>query len=168
MRNQQVGEIGHMVSGVVETCILYRCMNEEFNHYSDYYLSLLNSFREKNVLIVEDDFSSSMVLEAKIASIQPKMNILLSCSAQGARDIIDRVRCDYVIADFFLEGEKTGLDLCYEIQRDRPEVQCVIVSKLASYKYQELAQHSRFPPPFIEKPVRVSQLKSFFSSLFNR
>jgi len=70
----------------------------------------------KRVLIVEDDMSMKLMLEQIVRSASPEAIIMASDTEEGASRLIDesasiRDNFDFVIADIFLAGQGTGIDL---------------------------------------------------------
>ncbi len=70
----------------------------------------------KRVLIVEDDLGMKLMLEQIVRSASPEAIITASDSEEGASRLLEegaslRDNFDFVIADIFLAGEGTGIDL---------------------------------------------------------
>jgi response regulator of citrate/malate metabolism len=141
-------------------------VNPEFNQYMDYYIQLLRLDSKGKVLIVEDDPLSYKILERAVHEFSPHIKCLSATSAEQAWKIVNRTKIDAIIADYFLEGMGTGLDLCEQIQKEYSNIKCVIVSSLKIDQFQKISQRSPVHPDFLEKPVPAKSIKHYLLSIY--
>ncbi len=142
-------------------------------HASD---SLTRSKAKTNsrVLIVEDDLDLVTVLETVLQSIDRGIELDWATSAENA--IIQLKNSnnnstiqnyDLIIADIFLDGESTGIDLwnkCHEFCIDVP---IIIMSSLPTHKYFAALGQQAISPPFLTKPLVLNECKQLFESMLN-
>lgn len=141
-------------------------LNEEYNQYANYFLDLIRAKSIGNVLIVDDDPLCSMFIEKVIREFSPKLRCLTAVSEAKALAILARVKCDLVLADYFLEGPETGLDLCRKIKTEYPEITCVMMSGMKFEKYQDLAVRWELQPDFMEKPISSSVIQKYLAEFY--
>ena len=142
-------------------------INQEFNQYLDYFKELLKTEKGSKVLIIEDDPFMQLIIKDAVLDYNPDIHCFLASSKEEALALLEKVPCDLAISDYFINGIHTGLDLCNDIQFLYPGIKCLIISKMKSYEYQELARYSLLTAPeFIEKPVSKKTIKNYLSSLF--
>jgi response regulator of citrate/malate metabolism len=141
-------------------------VNSEFNQYLDYYMQLLRVGSRGRILIVEDDFIAGRFLEKSVTEFSPHIKCFTATSMDEALKLCERIQFDVIISDYFLKGEGTGLDLCQEIQSKFPKVQCLIISRLKFYQYQEMSKYAKAPPDFVEKPIKDNTIRSYLSLVY--
>lgn len=147
-----------------QTYYYQNSMNDEFNQYMDYYIRSIKNY--KKVLIVEDDALSFKVIQSFIKDYDDNVQCFYASNETDALDIINVFHCDLVIADYFIEGTKTGLDVCNRIQDDYPDIKCSIVSSLKYYQFQELLKYSQTEPVFFEKPISKNKILHFLDEVY--
>jgi PleD family two-component response regulator len=127
-------------------------INSEFNEYLQYFLELQKIRASKKVLIVEDDPISLLGLRHIVKNFNPDIKCFLATTIEEAVDILDKEKCDLMIADYHLSPEENGVEL-WEIVRDKyPAVDVVIASSIGNEKYKQIVQNFDYPPPFFDKP----------------
>lgn len=102
------------------------------------------------VLIVEDDVTMEPLWQHIIETATPGALIDWVTSVEAAP--VDR-RYDLVIADIFLAGEQTGLDLWERIGETTP---FILMSVITAQRLKTLALN-RPLPSYIQKPLDPSQ-----------
>ncbi len=122
----------------------------------------------KRVLIVEDDISYRPMWEYVIQQTQPGVRIDWAQSEEQAEKLINhRVRnqtpYDLIIADVFLAGIKTGIDL-WEKYGDWSS-HFIFVSGLPREKFDELMSHDYGAPIYLQKPLRPKVCKELIKDL---
>lgn len=134
-------------------------MNDSLNSNMD----LGNSFFR--VCVVEDDLELSTVLERVLRSIDPHVQIDWATSAEDALVLLKNSSSskkrgyDLVIADIYLEGEATGLDIWHYCQDRLPEVPLVVTSGLGLEKFLRSVGTQSISPPFLSKPFLPGECK---------
>lgn len=133
----------------------------EFVDYMNYYVQVAKDY--KRVLVIEDDPISYKIIQSYIKNFNPEVRCFHSTDKEESEQIITTYNCDLVIADYFLKGERTGLQICEELLRKIPKVACVIISSLKSYQFQEIAQFANQILPFYEKPLSQKKISRLLS-----
>ncbi len=142
-------------------------MSSEFNDYLEFYSEVLQGEAVKKVIIVEDDAFSQKILENTIYAYNPDLYCFFAKNEEETLNILEHYKCQLVIADYFLEGNKTGLDVCNDVRELYPDTKCIIVSKIGREQFKELAGRSLMsPPPFIEKPVKINLMQEMLNVIF--
>jgi DNA-binding NtrC family response regulator len=153
-------------SEVIDYDLLVKNQNAEFNQYMDYYLQLIRLEASHRVLVVEDDPINCRFIEAAVNHFNPKIQCFSAATAKQALFILNSVPCDFVIADYFLEGDLTGLELCEEIQKNEAGIRCLIVSTLKFTQFRRIVQTSSAQPEFCEKPLSVTEIEKHLTHVF--
>ena len=124
------------------------------------------------VLVVEDDLDLHFVLEAILKSIDPWVELDWATNAEHATlQLKESVRAvnrpyDLIVADIFLDGESTGIDLWNDCHEICPEVPIVIMSSLSTHKYLAALGTQAICPPFLSKPLELTECKQLFEGMF--
>lgn len=119
-------------------------------------------FKERRkFLVVEDDCAAQPIWEKIIKLVDPKALIFWATTEEGAERLIeDREKYgdtfDFVIADIFLAGPKTGIDLWKRFGNDT--LPFLFISSITENKFVELIgrQRDRYPL-LIRKPFVVRE-----------
>lgn len=157
-----------MESGLITQEAPVPGVNEEFNQYMEYYMQLIRMKSEGNVLIVEDDVDCRLFIENAIRKFSSKICCLTAASEQQALKILNLIPCDLIIADYFLDGPGTGLDLCRKVHSRFPDAKCLMISGMTFYKYKDLALKSEVQPDFMEKPLSPGSIEKYLASFFEK
>ena len=115
---------------------------------------------KKRVFVVEDDRCNLQVLRALIRSVNPDVTIDTDDSAEHAIKTLEREQkagrsYDLIIADIFLAGKDTGLDLwktCLERFRDVP---VVVTSSMSLFQYFNVIGREDHAPTYLSKPYEL-------------
>jgi DNA-binding response OmpR family regulator len=120
----------------------------------------------KSVLVVEDDPWIRPVLEGVVASIDPSIRVDWFESAEEALVALEARKrdpvmgpYDLVIADIFLEGPGTGLDLWRECEHRFGETPIVVISSLPKERFELAMERDESIPPFLEKPFSLEEAR---------
>jgi response regulator of citrate/malate metabolism len=141
-------------------------INSEFNEYLQYFLELQKIRASKKVLIVEDDPISLLGLRHIVKNFNPDIKCFLATTIEEAVDILDKEKCDLMIADYHLSPEENGVEL-WEIVRDKyPAVDVVIASSIGNEKYKQIVQNFDYPPPFFDKPFSPEKFNGYLKEIF--
>lgn len=124
----------------------------------------------RKYLVVEDDFAAQPIWEKIIKMVDPKAIIRWATTEEGAEKLIqERLKFgdafDFVIADIFLAGPKTGIDLWKRFGGGK--MQFLFTSSITRNKFLEMVGDWRNEYPLlIRKPFNVSQcVNSLFALL---
>jgi CheY-like chemotaxis protein len=150
-------------AGTVDTT---EALPVKISKYIDYYMSLLAAPRNKTVLIVEDDPDSRLILEEIVKFYDPEIKCWWATSEEeGARLLKDK-QCDLVLADYFLEGPNTGLDLCHKVKAFYPDTQCAVISGLEKEEFEKICGRETTRPFFFQKPISSAQITTYLNDVF--
>lgn len=141
-------------------------INSEFNEYLQYFLELQKIRASKKVLIVEDDPISLLGLRHIVKNFNPDIKCFLATTIEEAVDILDKEKCDLLIADYYLSPSETGLELWEWVREKYPAVEVVITSSIGIEKYKQIVQNFDFPPPFFDKPFSHEKFNGFLKEVF--
>lgn len=130
----------------------------------------VKEYRPK-VLIVEDDLDMVDIVEKILLSINPATEVSWASSAEEAHFRLHSQKIhnwdspyDLIIADIFLEGEETGLDLFRRCQGLYPDIPFIATSSTSIDKFYSKYGFSKIPL-FLAKPVQYSEWKSILQDL---
>lgn len=128
--------------------------------------------QKKRIFIVEDDINCQTILKGVIRSIDSNVTIDSDESAESALRTVER-ECeagrgyDLIIADIFLSGKATGLDLwkaCLEKFRDTP---LIVTSSLGMHRYFDMIGRDSHAPIFLPKPYKPTDCRFILQDLLN-
>lgn len=126
------------------------------------------------VLIVEDDPACGAILGRIVKSLDPQARVDQATSAEAAAHSYVEERgkgapYNLVIADVFLEGKLTGVDLWKFYRRFDPPPPVVLMSSLPYSRFLETTGESRDAPPYLQKPFFAEEcrriLRHFLASM---
>jgi CheY-like chemotaxis protein len=124
------------------------------------------------VLVLEDDLELSAVIEHVLRSIDSTLSLDWATSAEGAivqltRNLKNDSECvyDLIVADIFLDGKSTGLDVWRACQDLFPETPIIVTSALSLDRFfSTLGSHS-ISPPYLQKPFTAMECKQVFENM---
>jgi response regulator of citrate/malate metabolism len=124
----------------------------------------------RRVLIVEDDLSYRPMWEFVIQQVNPSIKVDWAQSVEQAEKLIkQRMRqqtpYDLIVADVFLAGIKTGVDL-WERFGDWSS-HFLFISGLSKEKFDELMSQDYSAPIYLQKPLRAKQCKEILSEILD-
>ena len=124
----------------------------------------------RKFLIVEDDSAAIPIWDKIIKTVDPKAIIRWATSEEAAEDMIrERANLgdtfDFIIADIFLAGPKTGVDLWKRFGGGK--MQFLFTSSITRKKFLEMIGELRNEYPLlIRKPFQIRQcIDSLFALL---
>lgn len=122
--------------------------------------TLKNAVRTPKVLIVEDDISYEPIWRKVLESVDPSIEYQWCTSANEAQKILEQTLkrgeyWDLVIADIFLSGSRTGLDLWEKC--GEPVENMIIVSSVEYSKLLDYIGSTSTPPTYIKKPLNIQE-----------
>lgn len=123
----------------------------------------------KSVFVIEDDLSTSNLIERVLRSISPGIELEWCTSAEEAIEIINAAYSAsksspfvLVISDFYLDGPKTGLDFWNFFHQRYPNVPFILMSSADLDDFMD-SDESTSVPYFLKKPFDISQCRAFLS-----
>ena len=130
--------------------------------------------RERKVLVVEDDVELITILDRVLKTIDPNLTTDWVTSAEQAAAMLEEhVRnrefqpYDLILADIFLEGSCTGLDVWKMCQQYFPDVPVVVTSALPVDKFFAAIGRDTISPPFLAKPFLAKECKQVLEGILN-
>jgi DNA-binding NtrC family response regulator len=127
------------------------------------------------VLLVEDDLSLERTFDALFYDIDSRIELNWVTSAEAAlRNIEDaarrrgRVPFDLAIIDIFLDGRANGIELWNHCHRVYPQMPAVVISALPWHRFHDFIENHAVCPPYLEKPLSLSQCRQTFEEMMNR
>jgi CheY-like chemotaxis protein len=118
----------------------------------------------KQILLVEDDPYSEMVITRILNRIEVPQDVTWVKSVPEAEAQLIQHQFDLIIADIFLEGERTGLDFWQSCSEKAPQTPFVVVSGLPIDKFFLAIGREAIAPPYIPKPVDVAECRQLLQS----
>ncbi len=113
------------------------------------------------VLIVEDESESEWLIASTLRSVKKNADLKWVKSTEEAENLLKSgEHYDLIIADHYLKGEETGLDLwksCYKKYRNIP---FMMTSALTEKVFVRLAGPQLPRPVFLHKPIDVKECRS--------
>lgn len=128
--------------------------------------------RVRRVLVVEDDLELMTVLDQIIRTIDAAIATEWVTTAEEAvslledkLDISPHAPYDLVLADIFLEGDSTGLDLWKLCQQHFPEMPVIVTSALPVDKFFTALGRDTISPPYLAKPFRPGECRQLLEGI---
>ncbi|MFW5887585.1 MAG: hypothetical protein ACOCUH_02185 [Bacteriovoracia bacterium] len=119
------------------------------------------------IMVVEDDKSLNFLFETALKSLADRVECEWFTSAEDAINSLLRMKMnneeiDYalIVADIYLEGEVSGLDMweiCMDICPDSP---FLIISSRSEKKVKDITKDLPNQPPFLQKPFDIWTLRN--------
>lgn len=133
-----------------------------------------SSNQHKSVYVVEDDIELSTVIDRVLKSIDQKVSLDWSTTAEEAMQKIDAAwkkgenrPYDLIIIDMFLDGSQNGLDLWNLCRKEYPEIPIVLTSSSQLGSFFESEKEPVDMPIFLQKPFSMNECKILFKNLLN-
>jgi response regulator of citrate/malate metabolism len=112
------------------------------------------------VLVVEDDLDLQPFISSVLKEIDPNTKITWETSFKSA---IDKITYDsslfgwppyeLIIADIFLQGEKTGIGLWEELRFYESEMPFILITGAQEKAVEKLVGHHERVPLILQKPI---------------
>ncbi|MEO1969362.1 MAG: response regulator [Sphingomonadaceae bacterium] len=117
----------------------------------------------RNVIVVDDDPINAMLLTEICNAADWNVSGCASSSREAMAMLRQSDPCCMII-DYKLDGEKTGLDLNYEVKRARPGLFTIMVT---GWDINDIAAHIDGPQPdrILRKPIPANILMDLLDSL---
>ncbi len=124
-----------------------------------------------DVLIVEDDKTTSRLIKAIANRTQSNLRIKTFTSAESALEYLEGIHeClhktpDLAIVDLYLKGPKNGLEVCKWLNDHSKETSIVVTSSLHPELFHRMTKRMEDAPLFLPKPFTIRQMSSLFERL---
>lgn len=124
---------------------------------------------EYYVLVMEDDITFKPFWYKAVAQVLPNAHIDWVVSEEAAERHVKKMtlngkKYDIIIADIFLAGRKTGIDLWTRFSEVADEF--LFVSSLSEEKFNKLIQAIEFSyPVYLQKPLRLADCVDMLKQL---
>lgn len=127
---------------------------------------------DKNrVLIVEDDVSLANLLTTVLQDASPDISIDWATSGEEAEryleedgELFGHCPYDLIIADIFLEGEITGLDIWRKCNSIYPDTNILVTSSLPVGKFVSCLKDEQACPEYLAKPFSLAECREAVSA----
>ena len=120
----------------------------------------------RKVLIIEDDVEIVAVFNKILRSIDPRFYSDWVTSAEQAVGLLEAAArtknlhpYDLILADVFLDGARTGLDVWRLCKEFFPTVPLVVTSAFPFSTYFEELGKETLRPPFLQKPFVLTDCR---------
>ncbi len=118
---------------------------------------------------MEDDPALISIVEAVLDEVGPGISLQWTASAEGAiallKDPNVGPEIGLVIADVFLEGAGTGLDLLEYCRTHQPHLPVIVTSALPVEKFFAALGRDQIAPPFLAKPFGLTDLRGMLAGV---
>lgn len=116
---------------------------------------------KKRILIVEDDITLEPFWMSAVHKADPRAEITWVCSERDAEREIKtslkrRAPYDLIIADLFLAGPRTGIDL-WEVAGEELRNRMILTSGIHPEKFRRYFGDHNTAPPFLQKPYSLTE-----------
>lgn len=122
------------------------------------------------VLIIEDDISMTNLLVSVLEEAAPRTSIDWATSGEEAEFYLEKEGeffgtspYDLIIADIFLEGDVTGLDIWKLCERKYPDTNILVTSSLPVEKFVSCLKNEYACPLYLPKPFSINECKEAIS-----
>lgn len=106
------------------------------------------------VLVVEDDEVARELLVRQIRRFDPSLLVLTAANTDEAAQIMASHPPDLLIADYYLEGDQTAVDLLRAAEKNsRPVTDALVISTGAPLPALFAAEREGLRIKFVKKPV---------------
>jgi response regulator of citrate/malate metabolism len=122
-----------------------------------------------HVLIMEDDITFKPFWNKAVSQVMPNAHVDWVASEEAAERRVKKMtlegkKYDIIVADIFLAGRKTGIDLWTRFSGIADEF--LFVSSLSEEKFNKLIQSIEFSYPlYLQKPLRLADCVDMLKQL---
>ncbi|MBY0470425.1 response regulator [bacterium] len=117
--------------------------------------------KRKSVLVVEDDQSCKPVLETIFGLVDDHAQLHWETSAETAMEALENNRFDLIVADYVLEGRKTGLDIWQFCREKQLKIPFLLMSSRRLKFGSAHLDTSKLWPKFLQKPFQLNQCRKY-------
>lgn len=130
--------------------------------------------KQKRVLLIDDDPSLEPVFDALLHEVNTEIDIDYVTSAEAAFERLNEASgiwkstpYDLIIADVFLDGKATGVDVWSLCQEAYPQMPALVMSSLPLNRILELIGRNSINPLFLQKPFHFASCRRTLQEAFN-
>ena len=130
--------------------------------------------KARRVLVVEDDLALTTVIDQVLYTIDPDIECDWVSSAELAaakiKEMLERSTdrpYDLVLADIFLEGNKSGLELWEFCREQFPDMPIVLTSAMPVDRFLSSIGKNLICPPYLPKPFRAGECRQVLEGMLN-
>lgn len=128
----------------------------------------------RRILVVEDDPSMTVMLKSSIAGAEPDAKVCYASSIEQAlakilqsADISHDNPYDLIVADIFLEGHSTGLDLWKVIRSTYPDLPFLVISSVSEQEVRNvIGEEGQDQLIYLQKPFSAKAFKEKVKTIF--
>lgn len=132
------------------------------------------------ILVVEDDMAMKSLVMKAVQTVRPQSEICFASSLEEAfakilqfSDISEQQPCEMIIADIFLEGSGTGLDLWRVLRTTYPKIPFLVISSVNEKDLKSSIEKSAGAAEaggllYLKKPFTVSSCAQKIQSILKR
>lgn len=131
------------------------------------------------ILVVEDDMAMKSLVTKAVQTVRPQAEVCFASSLEEAfakilqfSDISDKQPCELIIADIFLEGSGTGLDLWRVLRTTYPNIPFLAISSVNEKDLQSSIEKSAGATEaqglvYLKKPFSISSCAQKIQRILN-
>jgi CheY-like chemotaxis protein len=130
--------------------------------------------KARRVLVVEDDLALTTVIDQVLYTIDPDIECDWVSSAELAagkiKEMLERSTdrpYDLVLADIFIEGSKSGLELWEFCREQFPDMPIVLTSAMPVDRFLSSIGKNLICPPYLPKPFRAGECRQVLEGMLN-
>jgi response regulator of citrate/malate metabolism len=119
----------------------------------------------RRILIVEDDHSCGALLRNMVHLIDGKASVDCVEDAEKATLLLAQEnsagrKYDLILADIYLAGKLTGVDMWGLHDEFFPDTPVIFTSSISESKFLAVIGPDAVPPPFLHKPLELIECQS--------
>lgn len=130
----------------------------------------------EKILVVEDNVSMLLLIQKAIYKIRPQAEIYSAVSLEEAFTILiknanieEKNPYELIIADIFLEGNRTGLDLWRVLRGTYPDIPIIVISSISEEQVMSnILENEKKHMIYFKKPFMVSELQAKIKEVLAR
>ncbi|MBI3556962.1 MAG: hypothetical protein HY074_11920 [Deltaproteobacteria bacterium] len=121
--------------------------------------------RPKRVLLLEDDAYTEVVLGRIFRRIHSSIEVTWIKSVAEAKAKLLCQQFDLIIADIYVEGTETGLDLWHLCERQHADLPFIFISGLPVHEFFNAIGPASIAPPYLPKPLNMDECTQLVSTV---
>lgn len=132
-------------------------------------LSFGNQIKEKRVLLIEDDPYWQQIVGRTMKTIDKNISLRCVRSVNHAEQVLynNNNNFNLIIADHYLDGDATGLDLWRKFKKSNNDIPFLMISGLNNEDFLDLLSNDSEYPNYLQKQLLIRQLKSTIDKNFD-
>lgn len=124
--------------------------------------------RPEKILVVEDNISQLLLIQKAIYKVRPQAEVYSAVSLEEAFTILiknasieEKNPYELIIADIFLEGNRTGLDLWRVLRGTYPGIPIIVISSISEeIVMSTILENEKKDMIYFKKPFMVTELQA--------